>query len=124
MDTPPDILVADDEIEIVAFISELLTDAGYSVRTVPDGASALREIQRCPPALVLLDNAMPGMTGAEVLRQLRKDGFRQMPVIMMSAHTRAEVSLKLGADFLSKPFSLDDLLSHVAQHIPFSEHVA
>jgi two-component system, OmpR family, response regulator MprA len=119
MPVPADILVVDDEAEIVAFITEALAEEGYAVRIARDGASALIDIQTHPPALVLLDNAMPVMTGCEVLVRLRDSGFDTLPIIMMSAGLNAEIFVELGAtDFLPKPFNLDALLSSVARYFP------
>jgi DNA-binding response OmpR family regulator len=119
MPGPADILVVDDETEIVAFITEALTEEGYAVRVARDGASALIDIQARPPALVLLDNAMPVMTGCEVLVRLRDSGFDTLPIIMMSAGLNAEIFVELGAnDFLPKPFNLDALLNTVARYFP------
>ncbi len=115
---PPndEILVVDDEVEIVAFIAELLAEEGYTVRTAYDGAQALETIAAHPPALVLMDYSMPRMTGAEVLLQLRQSGST-LPIIVMSAEGQAEPFLARGANaFLHKPFDLDVLLACVAVH--------
>ena len=87
MATRGDILVVDDESEIVRLIVEVLGDEGYSLRTAHDGLSALREVAAAAPALLLLDYWMPGMTGAQVLTQLRDAGYPDLPVILMSAGT-------------------------------------
>lgn len=113
-----DILVVDDESEIVRLIAEVLTDEGYVVRSAHDGPSALRAVAAGAPALVLLDYWMPGMTGAEVLTQLRGDGFSSLPVVLMSAGTRADMAQQSGADaFLPKPFDITALLACVEQFV-------
>ncbi|GAB4211277.1 MAG: hypothetical protein OHK0022_45620 [Roseiflexaceae bacterium] len=114
-----DILVADDEDAILEFIIQVLVDEGYAVRAVRDGASALFEVQMAPPGLVLLDNAMPVMTGAETLTRIRELGYYDLPIIVMSANAHARELLGLGATaFLPKPFTLDHLLSLVSYYLP------
>jgi two-component system response regulator (stage 0 sporulation protein F) len=111
-----DILVVDDEGEIVKLIAEVLSDEGYTVRSAHDGPSALRAVSQIRPALVLLDYWMPGMTGAEVLQQLRALGFADIPVVLMSAGTRADMAQQSGAHaFLPKPFDIMALLLCVEQ---------
>jgi CheY-like chemotaxis protein len=111
-----EILVVDDERAIVAFIAELLADEGFTIRAAYDGAEALEMIAAQPPALVLMDHAMPRMTGTDVLLQLRQSGST-VPIIIMSAEGQAGQFLAQGADaFLHKPFDLDTLLDCVAKH--------
>jgi two-component system response regulator BaeR len=118
MHAPPYILIADDEANIAAVLAEVLTDEGYNVRVVYDGASALAAIREHPPALILLDNMMPGITGLDVLRAVRAQGFDDLPTIMMNAASSAAAFLRAGAtDFLSKPFFLDDLLDCIEHYM-------
>jgi len=113
-----DIVVADDEISITSLIVDVLTDEGYRVRVFQDGASALLAIQADLPALVLLDHAMPVMTGMELLIQLRSMDIQYLPVIIMSAGSGAEICLRYGATvFLPKPFELSKLLACIEQHL-------
>ena len=113
-----DIMVADDEISITSFIADALTDEGYHVRVFHDGASTLLAIQASLPALVLLDHAMPLMTGMELLIHLRSMDIQHFPVIIMSAGSDAEVFLRYGATaFLPKPFDLSKLLACIEQHL-------
>lgn len=113
-----DVLVVDDEIEIVRMITEVLSDEGYSVRSARDGVSALASVNTYTPALVLLDYFMPGMMGTDVLARLRAAGFTELPIIIMSASSRAETLRLSGAnDFLSKPFDLDTLLTCVGRYV-------
>jgi two-component system phosphate regulon response regulator OmpR len=113
----PLILIADDEVPIANFVADALRDEGYAVSCVHDGASVLLAIQSEQPDLVIIDNAMPVMTGDEVLRVARDQGFEQ-PIIMMSAHMRADRFREHGATaFLAKPFTLDVLLDTVAAYL-------
>ena len=112
------ILVVDDEREIAAFVVDLLTEEGYAVHVVHDGASALLAIRANPPDLVLLDVAMPVMTGDEVLRELRATGFTYLPIIIATAGLRPEQYLRIGATaILPKPFAIDQLLDTVARYV-------
>lgn len=112
------ILVVDDEREIASFVVELLSDEGYNVRVAHDGASALLAVREDPPDLVLLDVAMPVMTGDEVLRELRASGFSSLPIVIATAGLRPEQFLHIGATaILPKPFAIDQLLETVAQYV-------
>jgi CheY-like chemotaxis protein len=113
-----DILVVDDESEIVHLIREILGDEGYQTRSAHDGPSALREITAYIPSLVLLDHWMPGMTGAEVVEQVRGAGYRDLPIVLMSAGTRVELAQQSGASaFLAKPFDITALLACVSHFL-------
>lgn len=112
------ILVVDDERSITDFVSDVLSEEGYEVKVCHDGASALLDIRREPPDLVLLDIGLPVMTGDTVLRELRATGFQQLPIIVTTAGTNAEQYLAVGATaILKKPFTLDRLLDLVSRHI-------
>jgi CheY-like chemotaxis protein len=114
-----DILVVDDEVPITQFIAAALEEEGYSVRIAHDGASALLAIIERPPCLVLLDVAMPVMVGDELLRYLRRKGFADLPVIIMTASLRPEIYLSQGAnEVLPKPFDMEVLLDKVARYMP------
>lgn len=114
-----DILVVDDEVPIAQFIATALQEEGYAVRMVHDGASALLEIMKRRPCLVLLDIAMPVMVGDELLRYLRRKGFDDLPVIIMTAGLHPEIYLAQGAsDVLPKPFDMQVLFDKVARYMP------
>jgi DNA-binding response OmpR family regulator len=109
------ILVVDDERTITDFVSDALSEEGYTVTVCHDGASALLKIQTAPPDIVLLDIGLPVMTGDAVLRELRAGRFADLPVVVATASTNAEQYLGLGATgILKKPFTLDRLLQIVA----------
>ena len=104
------ILVVDDDPPIRVMIEALLSDSGFSIVTVPDGATALARIEADPPDVLILDYAMPRMSGREVLRELRARNSR-LPVIVLSASPYAQNCLAEGANFLvQKPFDLEVLL--------------
>ena len=111
------VLVVDDERAITDFVSDVLIEEGYEVAVFHDGASALLDIQREAPALVLLDIGLPVMTGDLVLRELRANGFAHLPIVVATAGTNAEQYLAIGANaVLKKPFSLELLLNTVARY--------
>jgi sigma-B regulation protein RsbU (phosphoserine phosphatase) len=106
------ILVADDDATSRKLLTRILTRAGFECTQAPDGIEALKLLHADPPSLLLLDYDMPGMTGAEVLKLLRKDGnaaIAQIPAIMLTGHGGEEsevLCLEAGADdFVTKPIN-------------------
>jgi two-component system phosphate regulon response regulator PhoB len=108
------ILVVDDEPDITALVAYHLARAGYRVSTAANGAEALRLARTERPDLVILDLMLPGVSGYDVLAELRRlDDTRDVGVILLTAR-REEVDrirgLTLGADdYLTKPFSPAEL---------------
>ena len=106
------ILVADDDAMSRKLLLRILSRDGFSCTEAPDGIEALKLIHDDTPSLLLLDYDMPGMDGAEVLKQLRKDGnamVAQIPAIMLTGHGGEEsevLCLEAGADdFVTKPIN-------------------
>lgn len=113
------ILVVDDSPEICRFLDEsVLTPAGYIVRSVGDGMSALTLAKEIVPQLVIADNQMPGLTGIDLIRRLRQE-MAQVPVILITADGSeglAVDALRAGAvDYLTKPFEAEHLLAAVGR---------
>jgi CheY-like chemotaxis protein len=109
-----DVLVVDDHREIAELVAEILTDEGYTVRTAANGAEGLREILARQPDVLLLDIAMPIMTGDRLLMKLPSIGAQNLRVIIMTADTAPERFRDLGYfGILRKPFDLMDLLESV-----------
>jgi two-component system phosphate regulon response regulator PhoB len=112
------ILVVDDEPDIVALVAYQLAKSGYRVTTAANGADALAIAQRECPSLIVLDLMLPGMSGFEVLEQLRaSEATKDVAVLMLTAR-REEADrirgLSLGADdYLTKPFSAQELVLRV-----------
>jgi len=112
------VLVVDDEPDIVALVAYHLAKAGYRVATASSGTDALESARRERPAIIVLDLMLPGMSGYEVLEQLRaNDATRDVAVLMLTAR-REEADriqgLSLGADdYLTKPFSPQELVLRV-----------
>lgn len=112
------VLVVDDEPNILLSLEFLMEQAGFSVTTAEDGETALQRINDTEPDLVLLDISLPGISGFDVLEQLRQDArFIRLPVIMLTAHGREverEKGMALGADdYITKPFSTQTLVQKV-----------
>ena len=114
-DTATSVLVVDDEPQVVWMLTFSLEAEGFQTLTARDGVSALAEIRRHHPRLVLLDIMMPVMDGWSVLEELQKLPSAERPkVIVVSARAslrdRAKAT-ELGADaFVAKPFSVDELV--------------
>jgi two-component system phosphate regulon response regulator PhoB len=113
------ILVVDDEPDITALVAYHLAKAGYRVSTAANGTDALRSAREERPDVVVLDLMLPGLSGYEVLQELRKrEETRDVGVILLTAR-REEADrirgLSLGADdYLTKPFSPHELALRVA----------
>jgi len=111
----PVILVVDDEPQILRVMRAGLPARGYEVRTAPGGREALDEIRKQPPDLIILDLAMPEMSGLEVCQRARE--FSSVPIIVLSAKGSENdkiAALDMGADdYVTKPFSMDELLARV-----------
>jgi two-component system phosphate regulon response regulator PhoB len=112
------ILVVDDEPDITALVAYHLAKGGYRVSTAANGADALRAAREERPDIVVLDLMLPGLSGYEVLQELRKrEETRDVGVILLTAR-REEADrirgLSLGADdYLTKPFSPQELALRV-----------
>ncbi|MBN6206063.1 response regulator transcription factor [Ralstonia pickettii] len=109
------ICIVDDEAKILRFISANLKSVGYDVETIGSGKELLEKYDLISPDLILLDIMMPEYDGFFVLEELRK--FSSVPVIMLTARGNSQDKvhgLNLGADdYLTKPFSLDELFARV-----------
>jgi two-component system, OmpR family, phosphate regulon response regulator PhoB len=113
------VLVVDDEADIVALVAYHLAKSGYRVSTAGTGPDALEAARRERPALIVLDLMLPGLSGYDVLEQLRAgDATRDVAVLMLTARRDEQDrirGLSLGADdYLTKPFSPQELVLRVA----------
>jgi DNA-binding response OmpR family regulator len=113
---PAHILVAEDQVDIRDLLVLNLRHAGYEVTAVGDGLAALASQNEAASDLLILDLMMPGLDGLEVCKALRAKG-RNAPILMLTAKSTEldrVLGLELGADdYLTKPFSLAELLARV-----------
>ena len=109
------VLVVDDEPSFTEALSVGLRREGFEVRTAADGRAALAEISESEPDLVLLDVMLPGMSGLDVCREIRKQS--RVPLIMVTARAEeidAVVGLEVGADdYVAKPYRMRELVARM-----------
>jgi response regulator RpfG family c-di-GMP phosphodiesterase/serine/threonine protein kinase len=115
---PARILIVDDEVNLRAFCREVLQAEGLECDEAPDGPSALAELAERPYDLVLLDINMPRMTGPEVLARIRRyPPSPNIKVVLFSGQATiddlSQLLLAGADDFLTKPFSLVQLLGRI-----------
>lgn len=110
------ILIVDDESTTVAIVRHMLQSKGFKqVETTTDGFAAAAQVRRSQPDLVLLDLSMPGISGLDVLEEIRSnESTKYVPVVIVTAETDQSVrrqALELGAtDFLTKPIDASELI--------------
>lgn len=121
------ILIVEDERNIVDILAFNLAREGYSTLEALDGALGLQLAMEKDPDLILLDLMLPKMDGFEVCRRLREAG-KATPIIMLTAReeeTDKVLGLELGADdYITKPFSMRELLARVKSNIRRTEMVS
>lgn len=118
----PVLLVIDDELAITTMITLTLENEGYVVFTAHNAVEGLAAIYDHQPDLVILDWMMPGTTGLELLRRLRREEATQaLPVILLTAKTSEDsqiTGLDSGADdYIAKPFSPRELNARIRSHL-------
>ncbi len=116
------ILIVDDNSTNLSVLSQALKSADYKIRAVMDGESAITQVERQQPDLILLDVQMPGIDGFETCRRLKANPITQhVPVIFTTALADVESKLKglsLGAvDYITKPFEQEEVLARVKIHL-------
>ena len=109
------ILIVEDEEKLARFVELELMHEGYEVRKAFDGRTGLAMALEGESDLILLDVMLPGMSGLELLRRLRKE--RQTPVILVTARDAVMdkvTGLDMGADdYITKPFEIEELLARI-----------
>ena len=119
------VMAVDDTIESLAFMTDLLRQAGYKVLPADSGELALQAVAVHRPDLIVLDVRMPSVDGTEVCRRLKaNEATRHIPIILVSASVDGNervAGLKLGAaDYVSKPFRSEELLTRIKNHLELS----
>jgi two-component system, OmpR family, KDP operon response regulator KdpE len=116
---PGRILVVDDEPQITRVLRAALAAQAYDVRTANDPEEALQVFHDWPPDLVVTDLIMPGMSGVELTRAIRAQS--STPVLVLSVrdheHTKVEAFDAGADDYVTKPFSIQELLARVRAHL-------
>lgn len=112
------VLVIDDSATILAMLGRILRQNQYDVLDAADAERGLQLARAHAPSLIFLDIVLPGMSGFEALRQLRRDPItRDIPVIMMSGNEMATEQFyvqRIGADdFMKKPFSRGEVFTRI-----------
>lgn len=112
------IVVAEDDLDVLDLVVFMLTEAGFDAVAVTDGVAALAAIEADPPKLAILDVMMPGMSGIDVLRQVRaNEHLSELDVILLTAaaaDSDVDTGFAAGAsDYVTKPFSPARLLERV-----------
>jgi DNA-binding response OmpR family regulator len=112
----PKILIVEDEPDMVLGLKDNFEFEGYEVLTAPDGAAGLERARSTKPDVMILDIMLPKLSGLEVCKTLRSEGF-SAPIVMLTARGQEidkVVGLELGADdYVTKPFSIRELLARV-----------
>jgi len=110
------ILIIDDDARLTEMLGEYFKEEGLNLTSVTSGTQGLREAQQSSYDLIILDVMLPGLSGFEVLRQLRDSGSRT-PVLMLTARgddVDRIVGLEMGADdYLAKPFNPRELVARI-----------
>jgi two-component system OmpR family response regulator len=121
------VLVVDDETALAELVSMALRFEGWAVRCAADGASAVREAKQFRPDAVVLDIMLPDLDGLEVLRRVRLDQ-PEVPVLFLTAKDAVEdriAGLTVGGDdYVTKPFSVEELVLRVRSLLRRSNAVA
>lgn len=112
------ILIADDDALVIDFLSFKLRNRGYNVDSVDHGEDVIPSIEERVPHLLILDYQLGGVSSGEIIATLRENlKTREMPIIVLSSAWREQdvlEALELGInDFMTKPFSPDELLMRV-----------
>jgi DNA-binding NarL/FixJ family response regulator len=116
------VLVVDDTPETLSLLTDTLDRAGFTVLIATDGSAALELFDFVTPDLVLMDAVMPGMTGFEACRRLKRDKLlAHLPVIFMTGLSETEHVIEGlasgGVDYVTKPLVLEVLLARIRVHL-------
>ncbi len=120
--TRPLVLVVEDDQALGETMVDALKDDGLDARLAKDGDEAMRRVDADEPAAMVLDLMMPRRDGFSILRELRADGrITRIPVIVVTAifglSERTYASELGAADYITKPFDLEDLVARVRSQV-------
>src|SRR5690625_5066636 len=110
------IIVVEDEPSLVFTLKDTLENEGYNVHVVEEGSTAVENVQRINPDLMLLDLMLPGKSGYDICREVRELNYT-FPIIMLTARDQEidkVTELNIGADdYITKPFGVKELLARI-----------
>src|SRR5690625_4071991 len=110
------IIVVEDEPSLVFTLKDTLENEGYNVHVVEEGSTAVENVQRINPDLMLLDLMLPGKSGYDICREVRELNYT-FPIIMLTARDQEidkVTGLNIGADdYITKPFGVKELLARI-----------
>ena len=121
------ILAVDDIPDNLLLVQLALEQEGHQVVVAHDGETALKQVKKAPPSLILLDVMMPGMDGYEVTQRIRQDqNIPFIPILLVTAREESSLvqGLDAGADeFVRKPFQIDELQARVRSMLRLKETI-
>jgi DNA-binding response OmpR family regulator/DNA-binding CsgD family transcriptional regulator len=122
------VLVVDDSVDSLNFLTDALEDAGLTVLVALNGAAAIALVDRVAPDIVLLDAVMPGLDGFETCRRLKASAANvDLPVIFMTGLSETEDVIRGfqagGVDYVTKPVVPDELLPRIQRHLATARSV-
>jgi len=122
------VLIVDDSVESLNFLTDALEDAGFTVLVALNGLAAMTLVDRVAPDLVLMDAVMPGIDGFETCRRLKASAFYvDLPVIFMTGLSETEDIIRGfqagGVDYVTKPVIPDELLPRIQRHLATAQSV-
>lgn len=122
------ILIVEDDEAVRRTLADMIELNGFQAVTASDGVAGFAAAKHSPPSLIITDVAMPGMTGFDLLEQIRHDEtLRNIPVIVISAkvdRAATRQGMELGAaDFITKPFTEDEVIRSIATRLEKKELV-
>jgi DNA-binding response OmpR family regulator len=120
------ILVVEDEPSLKETLVYNLEKLGYSVFSAGDGRLALDSARQNKPDLILLDIMLPGMNGVDVCKTLRRENFQSIIIMLTARDDEIDrvVGLEIGADdYVTKPFSMRELMARVKAHLRRSDSI-
>ncbi|TAF11061.1 MAG: response regulator [Nostocales cyanobacterium] len=125
-DPKGNILIVDDQIENLHFLSDILSKQGYKVRSVTNGKMALRTVRNNPPDVILLDIKMPDIDGYQVCSILKaEEETSDIPIIFLSALNEVFDKVKAfemgGVDYITKPFQPEEVIARIQTHLTLQQ---
>jgi DNA-binding response OmpR family regulator len=111
------VLVVEDDAGIRGLLVEVLEDSGYTVWQVDRGGAGLTMAEARRPAIIIVNNHLPDMSGVDMLEQLRdRPCTSRIPVVLVSGRSHTLTGMPRGADrVVPMPFDIDVVMEHVQQ---------